>query len=71
MRNRQHGTIELHQGGHIASLLEKFNMTDCKPNLTPLPVGLKLEKLQVTPVACRALRYQSAVGKLLYISLTS
>ena len=35
-------TLLLHQHGYIKKILETFNMTECKPVSTPLPVNLDL-----------------------------
>ena len=41
VRDRQLGTIQLHQGPYIRDLLQRFNMTDCKAVLYPSPADDK------------------------------
>jgi hypothetical protein len=59
------------QRRHILSILEAFHLTDSKPTQTPLPIGLQLTKIDCTLDDCKDLPYRSAVGKLLYITLTT
>ena len=71
IRNETAGYLCLRQRGHILSALDTFNMNDCLPARTPLPAGLQLAKIDVTPDDCKSLPYRSAIGKLLYIALAS
>jgi transposase InsO family protein len=68
IRDRSKGTLQLRQKGHIDELFEKFNMSNCKPASTPLPLGFTLNKLDKTPAECEKLPFRQAIGKLLYIS---
>ena len=63
-------TIEIDQTEYIQSVLERFNMADCKPARTPLPAGAVLEQSDHPPAtdAFRK-RYQSLIGSLLYATL--
>ncbi|ELR22381.1 copia LTR rider, putative [Acanthamoeba castellanii str. Neff] len=45
LQDHCHGTLQLHQAGHINSLLTKFGLTDCKPHYTPMNVGLSLSSV--------------------------
>lgn len=42
--NKSQNKVTLDQTGYIKRVLEKFNMTDCKPAKTPLEKGIKLPK---------------------------
>ena len=70
--------IEVSQGGdgifvsqkrYAKSILEKFNMTHCKPVSTPLVVSEKLSKEDGTSKVDCSL-YRSLVGSLLYLTAT-
>jgi len=52
IRDRQAGTLELRQSGHIGALLKRTNMVDCKPVLTPMVPGLQLKLLDATAPNC-------------------
>lgn len=41
---REDSRIILDQKSYIKKVLERFNMTECKPSPTPMEVGLKLNK---------------------------
>ena len=70
--DRNQGTIELNQTDYIDSILQRFNMGECKGASTPMEPGSVLnastysikseetERLQKIP-------YQNAVGALLYL----
>lgn len=67
---REKNAVTIHQAKYIRSILERFNMLDCKPVYTPMEVNVKLQK------DCECHReniydkvpYQEAVGSLLYLS---
>ena len=64
----QNGTISLNQANYIEKLLDQFNMKDANPVKTPVDPAIKLT---VSNDDCENFRkdiYQSAVGKLLYLS---
>ncbi len=71
LRDRALGTLELHQTGHIDAILCQFNMENCKPQFTPMEVGLHLPKLDTIPKECTNIPYHQAIGKLLYLSQVS
>lgn len=71
LHNEEAGSLCLHQHRHILSTLEAFHLTDSKPTQTPLPISLQLTKIDCTPDDCKDLPYRSAIGKLLYITLTT
>jgi hypothetical protein len=43
-RNRQQGTIQINQTKYVDDIIERFNMTDCKPIATPMDPNVKLSK---------------------------
>ena len=62
-------TVTVNQKGYIEGILKKFNMEDCKPAATPMVKGLLLEKYKGPVDEVLRLRYQSAVGSLMYAML--
>jgi hypothetical protein len=68
LRDRAWGILELRQSGHIATVLAKATLSDCKPVNTPMTPGLHLEKVNETLSDCKDLPYQQVVGSLLYIA---
>nr|KYP47187.1 Retrovirus-related Pol polyprotein from transposon TNT 1-94 [Cajanus cajan] len=70
-RDRKNRKIWLSQNNYFQKILRRFNMQDCKPILTPLPVNYKLsssmcpnneaERMEMSQVP-----YASAVGSLMY-----
>lgn len=68
-RNRKIGTIGIDQEEFIEQILDKFNMSECKPVGTPLEPKKKLikpqdgEKIKSPPVP-----YQNLVGSLMYLA---
>lgn len=72
-RNRKDGKLYLDQSKHIKELLERYNMSDCKPVATPADPNQKLTK-DMSPKNSVELEemstvpYREAVGGLLYIA---
>ncbi len=60
-------TLELHQTGHIDAILYQFNIENCKPQFTPIKVGLHLPKLDTILKECTNIPYYQAISKLLYL----
>ncbi|KAL8103750.1 hypothetical protein AgCh_028088 [Apium graveolens] len=61
--------IFVSQNRYAKSILDKFNMSNCKPVSTPLVVSEKLSKVDGTSkVDCS--HYRSLVGSLLYVTTT-
>jgi hypothetical protein len=59
--------LRLDQSVYIQNILEKFQMTDCKPVQTPLEVGVFLEKEKS---GCdEAYPYQALIGSLMYLAV--
>ena len=62
------GTIWLGQPAFSENILRQFNMQDAKSCKTPVNPGLKLTKANEESTLVNQELYQSAVGKLLYLS---
>ena len=62
------GTIWLGQPAYSESILRQFNMQDAKSCKTPVNSSLKLTKANKESTLVDQELYQSAVGKLLYLS---
>jgi len=70
-RDRKDRKIWLSQKNYLLKILRRFNMQDCKPSSTPLPINFKLsssmspsseaERMDMSRVP-----YASAVGSLMY-----
>ena len=56
------GFVKMNQTGYITKVLERFELTNCKPRSTPSELKLKFDG--ETPVDPR--RYREAVGSLVY-----
>jgi hypothetical protein len=70
-RDRSRREIYLNQQQYIENVLERYNMSQCKPVSTPMDTSVKLSKSHaaVTDTEKRemsAVPYQSAVGSLMY-----
>ena len=73
-RDRKDRKIWLSQKNYLRKVLRRFNMQDCKPISTPLPVNFKLsssmspsneaERMEMSRVP-----YASAVGSLMYVMI--
>lgn len=67
------GNIKLTQTKYIQSLLNKFNMTECKPVATPMEISTVLTK-QSSPqtneerIQMQNVPYRELVGALIYLS---
>ncbi|GJQ68502.1 hypothetical protein Trydic_g17075 [Trypoxylus dichotomus] len=72
-RDRREGKLWIEQEKYIDALLQRFNMTDCKPCSTPLDPNQKLSS-EMSPKddsereEMEKIPYQSAVGSLLYVA---
>ena len=62
------GTIWLGQPAYSENMLRQFNMQDAKSCKTPVNPSLKLTKANEESTLVDQELYQSAVGKLLYLS---
>ncbi|KAL7284900.1 hypothetical protein ACG7TL_002214 [Trametes sanguinea] len=70
-RDRTIRRIDIDQEEYIQSVIERFEMADCKPSRTPLPAGAVLESSEQPEPASDSFRqrYQSLIGSLLYAAL--
>ena len=68
-RDRNKGTMLLHQEGAVMKLLGSIGMMDCKPSKTPMQLGLVLDNPAEIKMSdeVRAFPYQSLVGQLLWL----
>jgi hypothetical protein len=64
---RSENMITIDQERYSESVLEQFNMSDCKPTATPGEVNLKLVKASGEYELVNPKLYRSLVGSLLYI----
>jgi hypothetical protein len=65
---RKDGTIKLHQEKYVNDILQRYQMLDCKPAVTPIVPGQKDEEKK--PFEDINL-YRSVVGSLIYLSVVS
>jgi len=63
--------IWIGQPAYISKILHKFGMQDCKPVSTPADPGAKLMKSSKSEDSLDLQRYQSAIGALLYLSVST
>ena len=63
------GGIWIGQPGYTERVLQKFNMEDAKPVLTPVNTSVKLTKAEENCETFDQGLYQSTVGSLLYLSI--
>lgn len=68
-RDESRNTIAIGQAEYFRRMLQKFNMTDCKPISTPIESGLDLKKGDVNQ-NCDA-PYRELMGCLTYATLTT
>ena len=69
-RNRSTKTLQVSQEHYLESILEKFNMSQCNPALTPLPSGFKpLPATDEEYQQAKHLPYAQLVGSILYASI--
>lgn len=80
-RNKEQNSMKLHQEKYVESMLERFNMKDCKPQNTPMVTRRATEhnkkrKLEQTNhnelqtenlTPCKA-PYREAIGSLMYLA---
>lgn len=69
-RDYANGTIKLTQQGYIGELLDQFDMTDCKPESTPMMTAMKLGPSQTAQDGKADLKeYQCLTGSLNWVAL--
>ena len=59
------------QPTYTSNLLEKYGMNNCKPIATPVDVGTKLIKAINEDETIDQQLYQSAIGSLMYLSIST
>ncbi|KAG7302557.1 hypothetical protein JYU34_002203 [Plutella xylostella] len=59
------GRITLDQSNYIQTVLNKFQMSDCKPASTPMEAGLKLHKAE----KLGNFNYRNLIGCLMYVAV--
>ena len=69
--DEEKGCAWIGQPTYTNNLLEKFGMKDCKPVATPVDVGTKLIKATEDEEAIDQQQYQSAIGSLMYLSIST
>jgi tagatose-1,6-bisphosphate aldolase len=70
-RNQENMKLWLNQRKYVESILQRFNMQECKPVKVPIPVGVKLStdqclKTQEEEEDMSHVPYASVVGSLMY-----
>ena len=71
VEQRENNTVWIGQPAYIANLLEIFGMKDCKPVSAPVNVGSKLTKATDDDSCVDQKMYQSAIGSLMYLSVST
>lgn len=61
--------ILVDQSEYVQTVLERFQMSNCKPAKTPLPAGSVLEKNTETTMDVFRTEYQSIIGSIMYAML--
>lgn len=59
--------ISINQSAYAKEVIERFEMTDCKPVSTPVDTSQSLRQLEKDEERLDNLPYQEAVGSLLYL----
>ena len=70
------GQVSIHQKHYIEKMLQRFNMSNCKPSATPACPSVKLSKAMCPHSdeereEMRNIPYRSAVGSLMYAAVVS
>lgn len=72
-RDRQSKSLKMHQAAYIRRILDRGNMSDCKPSSAPMDSSLKLSKGMCPKThdeleQMKKIPYRQIVGSLLYLS---
>ena len=67
--NQLKNGIFISQIKYVKEMLKKFIMEDCNPVSTPMIIGYKLSKDDMSPLVDQNL-YRSIIGSLLYLTAT-
>lgn len=71
VQDEAQGYVWIGQPAHTENLLKKFGMQDCKPVGTPADISTKLVKATEQEKCIDQQLYQSAVGSLMYLSVST
>jgi hypothetical protein len=73
VRDRSERTLTIQQCQYVTTMLNKFNMQDCKPMKTPAEMNQHLSKDMPSPLLSylEQRTYRQAVGSLLYASIAT
>ena len=66
--DQKDGTILMSQQHYVDKMLEKFQMQDCKPTNTPLPIKSATNQVQDDKPLQDINKYQQIIGSLIFIS---
>ena len=69
-RNTQQGTLKISQSEYIESLLQRFNMADSNPVMTPIDKGSHLKKDE-NALYKNIKEYQALTGSLTYAAMST
>ena len=69
--NKDDGSVWIGQRAYTESILKKFGMEECKPISTPVDVSSKLTCATENDDCIDQQRYQSAIGSLMYLSVST
>ena len=70
-QNELKGSVWIGQCAYTESLLNKLGMEDCKPVSTPVDISSKLAHATDEDDSIDQQRYQSAIGSLMYLSVST
>lgn len=70
-QDEKNGSVWIGQHAYTESLLKKFGMEDCKPVSTPVDISSKLTQATDDSLCVDQHRYQSAIGSLMYLSVST
>ena len=70
-QNELNGSVWIGQCAYTESLLNKLGMEDCKPVSTPVDISSKLAHATDEDDSIDQQRYQSAIGSLMYLSVST
>jgi hypothetical protein len=65
------GVMKLHQKSYIVKVLERFNISNCKPKNTPMDSKVKIEPNPNTATKKEINLFQQMIGCLLFITLAT
>lgn len=71
VKQQRNGAIWIGQPTYTKNILSEFGMQDCKPVSTPVSVEAKLTKATDDENCIDQKKYQSAIGSLMYLSVST